>query len=824
MGKKKDKASYYQIIDDDTESAPPQAFLSFPAPDDAGTSSVTAEPSALRGDLFGGPPQSHEILIQDPAEGEPSNGLKTSNRHRRRWDHIENLDQFFTRVYEYHQRGGFWCMFSSELFSLFQFIFVVCFTTFLLQCVDYDILFKNKLINRNKTTIADALIESCASQFHPFIVLALLLAAVFWVFRAVRLMYQMIQHREISNFYNNALKISSQDLDNMTWHEVLQRLRQMQPELELIINRSELTELDVYQRILRHKNYLVAMVNKGMLPVKFELPFVGQVSFLSNGFKLNLEWILFSGPWSPWKGPYALRDEYKNREYLADLAVQMDSIIFWTGVANLVLFPVIFLYQILYSFFSYAELIKREPGALGMRRYSNYGRYYLRHFNELDHELKMRLNRGYRPASQYMDMFVSRSAEIIAKNIAFVAGAFFAVLAVLSAWDEDVLQIEHVLTAMTVCGVIVVGCRVFIADENLVWCPEWLMNMIVAQVHYIPDSWKGHAHTDRVRQEFSQLFQFKVYYLLEELFSPVITPLALIFWVRPRARELVDFFHRFTVDVEGLGDVCSFAQMDIRKHGDPKWNGAEQDTQAADPVERVENRANGGKIEMSLIHFTLTNPVWEPPMDAAQFLNRLRENAERDLDHMKENQAVLGADNALLQSLTSLVPLQYPFQMSRLGVAQKVRGQGISQMEGPLRTSSSAQKPSSLLASLQQSGLLDHSVLGGSVMGASGVQQSLSSALPVAPILDGAAAEMSLHALYLHELHGQRSRLRDYGSMTFNQSTPSHQPPSSTTRDDRQLWAVPEHSMMARGGRLHLVDESTNERDEDDAPSVFRSS
>lgn len=90
----------------------------------------------------------------------------------------------------------------------------------------------------------------------------------------------------------------------------------------------------------------------------------------------------------------------------------------------------------------------------------------------------------------------------------------------------------------------------------------------------------GHAHTDRVRQEFSQLFQFKVYYLLEELFSPVITPIVLMFWVKPRARQIVDFFHRFTVDVEGLGDVCSFAQMDIRKHGDPKWHGGDQDTQS----------------------------------------------------------------------------------------------------------------------------------------------------------------------------------------------------------------------------------------------------
>jgi hypothetical protein len=197
--------------------------------------------------------------------------------------------------------------------------------------------------------------------------------------------------------------------------------------------------------------------------------------------------------------------------------------------------------------------------------------------------------------------------------------------------------------------------------------------------------------------------------------------------------------------------------------------------------------------------------------------------AERDMDNIKENQAAM-ADNALLQSLTSLVPLQYPFQFSKLGAAQKLRGQGISQMEGPLNTSST-QKPSSLLASLQQSGVLDQNAMGGSMMATSRADRSLSSAFPTAPpILDGAAAEMSLHALYLHELHGQRTRLRDYGSTTaFPMSSMSNRP-STTARDERQLWAVPEHSMMARGGHLHLVDESTNERDDDDAPSVFRSS
>ena len=35
--------------------------------------------------------------------------------------------------------------------------------------------------------------------------------------------------------------------------------------------------LDVYNRILRFTNYMVALVNKDVLPIKFELPYFGEV-------------------------------------------------------------------------------------------------------------------------------------------------------------------------------------------------------------------------------------------------------------------------------------------------------------------------------------------------------------------------------------------------------------------------------------------------------------------------------------------------------------------------------------------------------------------
>ena len=62
-----------------------------------------------------------------------------------------------------------------------------------------------------------------------------------------------------------------------------------------------------------------------------------------------------------------------------------------------------------------SQLIKREPGSLGMRRWSLYGRFFLRHFNELDHELKARLNMGYKASNKYLDSFTTPFTEIIAQ-------------------------------------------------------------------------------------------------------------------------------------------------------------------------------------------------------------------------------------------------------------------------------------------------------------------------------------------------------------------------------------------------------------------------
>lgn len=61
-----------------------------------------------------------------------------------------------------------------------------------------------------------------------------------------------------------------------------------------------------------------------------------------------------------------------------------------------------------------------------------------------------------------------------------------------------------------------------------------------------------------------------------------MTPLVLIFYLRNKSLDIVDFYRNFTVEVVGVGDVCSFAQMDVRKHGNPSWQASVYDMDGSD--------------------------------------------------------------------------------------------------------------------------------------------------------------------------------------------------------------------------------------------------
>ncbi|XP_063308981.1 autophagy-related protein 9A-like [Pelobates fuscus] len=766
------------------------------------------------------PPGEEDLLVHVP------DAVKDS------WHHIKNLDNFFTKIYHFHQKNGFACMVLSDFFELIQFLFVVTFTTFLFHCVEYDVLFANKPVNhthsgavpdRNKVTLSDAILPAaqCAQRIkvNGWIIFLLVMAAVFWLYRLIKMFCNLLSYWEIRRFYIRALKIPSDELCNSSWQEVQSRLISLQREHPMCVHKKELTELDIYHRILRFKNYMVAMINKNLLPVRFHLPLIGEVTFLSQGLKYNLELLFFWGPGSLFQNKWNLQPKFKRPGQRLELAQELSRTIVLLGLANLFLCPFILVWQILYAFFSYTEVIKREPGSLGARRWSLYGRLYLRHFNELTHELQARLSRGYKPATKYMNSFASPLLAIAAKNLGFFAGSLLAVLIALTVYDEDVLTVQHILTAITVLGVLVTVARSFIPDEHLVWCPEQLLQCVLAHIHYMPDHWQGHAHKSETRNELAQLFQYKAVFILEELLSPIITPFILIFSLRHKSLEIIDFFRNFSVEVVGVGDICSFAQMDIRKHGNPQWM-SEGQTQAS-----VYQQAENGKTELSLMHFAITNPHWQPPLESSVFIGHVKEKVQQDAANAPPAHQIL-CDSPICSSILSDSGTAPDNLLASVLVHPVLTASGLPTKDRrfaqPTTTASAA---ASVLASLSSSQITGHqgaqvnssmyqsdrTVLQQSMSNSGLLLQSISRSSLLAS--EFASAEMSLHAIYMHEVHqNQGSSQRPLGMWQATDLSP-HQ------RHHPSMWSGPRsgyHGLRLGGweeeGQMQGVEGSNTEQ------------
>ena len=130
----------------------------------------------------------------------------------------------------------------------------------------------------------------------------------------------------------------------------------------------------------------------------------------------------------------------------------------------------------------------------------------------------------------------------------------------------------------------------------------------------------------------------------------------MLFWLRPRACEVVDFLRNFTVEVEGVGDVCSFAQMDTRRHGNPKW--------LSRTDSKKKYQAKNGKTELSLIHFTHTNPQWKIPSESMAFFDQLRDQAIKETTGLNEEStpSISNSINNLNQNQNSLTKSLYHLQ------------------------------------------------------------------------------------------------------------------------------------------------------------------
>lgn len=274
------------------------------------------------------------------------------------------------------------------------------------------------------------------------------------------------------------------------------------------------------------------------------------------------------------------------------------------GILNLLLSPFIFVFLLLYFFFKYAKEFHHDPTSLASRTFTPLARWKFREFNELKHQFTTRLSAAYGPATRYMKQFPQEKLAIVARFVAFTSGSLAVSLTFLSILDDNILlnfQItpgRSVLWWMGVLGLIWSAAKSLIPDTHAVYAPETFFTQVVDKTHHFPKHWQT-ASAFAVYHEFGSLFEYRLLHFFHEMIAVVTAPFILCFRLPQCAPQILDFFREFTVHVDGLGLVCSFAVFDFRKYH-----------------QRHRESIDRQKMEQSLVDFQRNFPQWKPPADA----------------------------------------------------------------------------------------------------------------------------------------------------------------------------------------------------------------
>ena len=254
----------------------------------------------------------------------------------------------------------------------------------------------------------------------------------------------------------------------------------------------------------------------------------------------------------------------------------------------------------------------------------------MREFNELPHAFDARIHASRDDANRYTEEFPAPLVTLLAGFVTFIVSSLVGVLLALSLINENILLFYRLPEAdgdgwgfnllwwLAMASTLLAVSRSFSTHSPRTTQPDALLRGVAQHTHYMPDHWRRRGHTRDVYLQFARLYQYKLIILLQEFLGCVTTPILLIFVMPFRAAEILEFVRTFTVHVEGVGHVCSFALFDFARHGDVRYGA---------PVDAPKSqRSRDGKMEQAYLNFKSQHPTWRANDDAGDAGDALLHN------------------------------------------------------------------------------------------------------------------------------------------------------------------------------------------------------
>lgn len=466
-------------------------------------------------------------------------------------------DNFINNIYYYFLKGGFYSIIISKIIDVCSMIFLSFFALNVFIFLDWDNIMK---CNIDCGDISEYLnLNSVYSpnffQIMIFIFVSGLL--LFSFYKIIKFFSDWRAFYLIDKYYTNTLNIKRKDLHSKTWEDVINAISHTNERIPI----DEITSI-----ILKKENYFTALINNDI----FKIP--------ERFFTKQMELTLYYGL-NPFK--FSNKTKYDIKKRLIIL-----------GIINLLLSPFILIYIVASFIFYNIDELYLNKKVLGPRRYTEYFKWEIREYNELQHYFENRINFSMKYAIEYTKQFPSRNIEIISKFIGLISGAFIVLFLILSLLDENILLFVKFLDRSLIfyTGIfasISAITRGYIREpENIVYNPNDIMNKVSKYTHYMPKHWNNKCHTFNTRDEFLNKFKYIMLIFLYEIISVVTTPYLLFFVISEESQNIENFLKHNTSYKKSVGYTCRLSDFAYKKETVSK------------------------KMEMSIASFSENHPTW----------------------------------------------------------------------------------------------------------------------------------------------------------------------------------------------------------------------
>ena len=488
----------------------------------------------------------------------------------KRWEAVADLDAFLARVHAYHSERGLACALLSRALNLLTLAFTVFLSTFLIVKVDWERLAACNA--KDECDIVKEAIREAPKWSFPAAAYCAVFSA-YLVASSVGLARELPRLLEMRRFFADALQVRDAELPALQFPELLKRLAGVQDTRRICLAK-ELTPLEMMMRVLRRDNYMVGLVDSGVLPVHVGVPRLGwRRPMLTAYVQMAVDWFVLDH----FLDASACRVRAAAVAPGAGDALRLRLLA--AGVTCLVLSPFLFVFAFVFFFIRHAEYLYRHPAAVGERDWTGYARHKLRALNETPRALERRLALAHAHAVDYVSMFPSAFVGMIAKFVAFVVGAFAAMLLFVAAMDEELLRAEvgdrQLLWYAALFTVVLAICRALSPDASPKFEPRETLLKAMKHLRFSPRAWRLAPASRAAQSSLAELFQPRATLFLEEMVSVLVAPLMLLGPIAQRSGDLVAFFRDNTVYVEGVGDVFAGSDFCTARgaQGRPQWRG-----------------------------------------------------------------------------------------------------------------------------------------------------------------------------------------------------------------------------------------------------------